>query len=63
MWWGAGAQANGGWTFYIPVQTLQLQGMVNNMLPIMAVLIIQGQRGDGYYALGNDGKTYVFTRA
>ncbi len=62
MWWGAGAQASGGWTFFIPVQTLQLQGLVNNTLPIMAVIVIQGQQEDGYYALGNDGKTYVFTR-
>jgi hypothetical protein len=63
MWWGAGAQASGGWIFFIPAQTLQLQGAVNNMLPIMAVLVIQGQQAGGYYALGNDGKGYVFTRA
>jgi hypothetical protein len=62
MWWGAGAQAAGGWSFFIPAQTLQLQGAVNNMLPIMAALVIQGQQAGGYYALGNDGKTYVFTR-
>lgn len=62
MWWGVGAQASGGWTFFIPMQTLQLQGMVNNMLPIMVALVIQGQQGAGYYALGNDGKTYFFTR-
>lgn len=70
MWWGAGAQASGGWTFFIPVQTLQLQGMVNNVLPIVAVLVFQpapaygpgGQPVGGHYALGNDGRTYVFTR-
>lgn len=62
-WWGTGAQASGGWTFFIPVQTLQLQGLVNNMLPITTVLVIQGQQGDSYYALSNDGKTCVFTRA
>lgn len=62
MWWGAGAQAVGGWIFFISAQTLQLQGAVNNMLPIMAVLVIQGQQAGGHYALGNDGKTYVFTR-
>ncbi len=74
MWWGAGAQAGGGWTFFIPAQTLQLQGAVNNTLPIMLALVFQpalacgpsgpgGQQGGGHYAFGNDGKSYVFTRA
>jgi len=62
IWWGVGAQASGGWTFFIPTQTLQLQGAVNNMLPIMLALVFQGQQSGDYYALGNDGKTYLFTR-
>ena len=62
-WWGAGAQASGGWSFFIPTQTLQLQGAVNNLLPIMIVMVIQGQQNNAYRGLGNDGKGYSFTRA
>ena len=62
MWWGAGAQAAGGWGFFVPTQTLQLQGSVNNTLPIMVVIAIQGQQDNRYFGLGNDGKSYTFTR-
>ena len=61
-WWGAGAQAGGGWSFFIPTQTLQMQGTVNGMLPIMAAIVIQGQQGNAFIGFGNDGKSYAFTR-
>lgn len=62
MWWGVGAQAGGGWTFFIPTQTLQLQGLVNNTLPILAVIVIQGQQDNRFFGIGNDGKGYTFIR-
>jgi hypothetical protein len=61
-WWGAGAQAGGGWSFFIPTQTLQMQGSVNGMLPIMVAIGIQGQQGDAFIGFGNDGKSYAFSR-
>ena len=61
-WWGAGAQAGGGWSFFIPTQTLQLQGSVNGMYPIMLAVVIQGQQGSTFVGIASDGKSYAFTR-
>ena len=61
-WWGVGAQAGGGWSFFIPTQTLQMQGAVNGVLPVMAAIVIQGQQGNATIGFGNDGKSYAFTR-
>jgi hypothetical protein len=61
-WWGAGAQVGGGWSFFIPTQTLQMQGSVNGILPVMVTIVIQGQQGNAYIGFGNDGKSYSFTR-
>jgi hypothetical protein len=61
-WWGAGAQAGGGWSFFIPTKTLQMRGSVNGVLPVMATIVIQGQQGNAYIGLGDDGNTYSFTK-
>ena len=60
--WGAGAQAGGGWSFFILTQTLQIQGAVNGVLPVLVAIVIQGQPGNAAIGLGNDGKSYAFTR-
>ena len=59
---GGKAQAGGGWSFFIPTQTLQMQGTVNGMLPIMAAIVVQGQQGNAFIGFDNDGKTYAFIR-
>jgi hypothetical protein len=60
-WWGAGAQAGGGWSFFIPTQTLQLQGSVNGVYPIMLAVVIQGQQDNTFVGIASDGKSYAFT--
>lgn len=60
---GVPFQGNGTWTFFIPSQTLQFQGMTNTMMPFGLVIAFQGEQQGVYFGLANDGWGYYFSRA
>jgi len=55
-------QAAGQWIFNPYSKLLQFQGLIGGVQPFMLGIIIQGQQGNGFLALGTDSYTYLLTR-
>ncbi len=60
---GLNIQGQGQWAFNPFNNSLEMQGLINNMQPFMLGIFIQGPQENGFYGIGTDGYGYFLSRA
>ncbi len=58
---GMSLQAAGQWAYNPAGQMLQIQGLVGGYQPFLMFVSIQGRQGAGWFGVGSDGISYMFT--
>ena len=60
---GVSAGVHGQWAYDAGNSVLHIQGYANGVMPMGVSIFLQGQNGNGWYGLGNDGVAYMLSPA